>query len=72
MIEPIVITKFDFENRLKQEYNKALEDVEKFFVKGQCPDCSKRVKDCKCKYKNLFVTINRNITNKLKKKEVKQ
>jgi len=27
MKEPIVITKFDFENRLKQEYNKALEEL---------------------------------------------
>lgn len=47
-----------------------IKKLNKEIEKGQCPDCSEKVPKCKCNYKNLFATINRNFVDKLAGEEL--
>lgn len=38
--------------------------------KGQCPDCDKKADKCKCKFKELYITIKINDLRKTLLKEV--
>lgn len=51
----------EIENLKKQQPKLSNEEIiEEVLKKGQCPDCSEKGDKCKCKFKELFITIKRN------------